>query len=244
MRSSSPSRTRSSTCASGAQIAELVHLVVPRPLGAEVRARRMRRVEHVGHERLRPRMPVEPGADELAVVVPAVARIGRGVDRQHREAAGAHPFEDRGALLVAPRRLADREERERAGGAELGRTQRPRTSSTRWGARPCSSRDLRDADRGLVEHAVHPGRPVGVGRDLRDEEQTIGHGERRYSVYLFTRSRRASGTGTPRSGRCARATDTGGARSATARRPAGARRGTRRTRSSSARSPTPGATRT
>ena len=55
----------------GAQIAELVHLVVPLPLGAEVRARRMRRVEHVGDEGLRPRMTVEPGADELAVVGPA-----------------------------------------------------------------------------------------------------------------------------------------------------------------------------
>ena len=37
-------------------------------------------------------------------------------------------------------------------------------------------RDLRDADRGLVEHAVHAGRSGGVGRDLGDEEQRVGHG--------------------------------------------------------------------
>ena len=36
-------------------------------------------------------------------------------------------------------------------------------------------RDLRDADRGLVEHAVHAGRPVGVRRDLRHEEAPAGH---------------------------------------------------------------------
>jgi len=35
---------------------------------------------------------------------------------------------------------------------------------------------LPDADRGLVEHPVDPGRSGGVGRDLGDEEQRVGHG--------------------------------------------------------------------
>ena len=36
-------------------------------------------------------------------------------------------------------------------------------------------RDLRDADRGLVEHTVHARRPVDVRRDLRDEQQRGAH---------------------------------------------------------------------
>ena len=55
----------------------------------------MRRVEHVGDERLRPRVAVEPRADERAVLVPAVARVGGGVDRTDREPAGADALEDR-----------------------------------------------------------------------------------------------------------------------------------------------------
>ena len=48
----------------GAQVAELVHLVVPGPLGPEMRARGMRRVDHVGDEGLRPRVAVEARPDE------------------------------------------------------------------------------------------------------------------------------------------------------------------------------------
>src|SRR5262249_5112021 len=42
----------------GPQIPELVHLVVPAPRAIEVGTRGMRRVEHVGGERLGPRMTV------------------------------------------------------------------------------------------------------------------------------------------------------------------------------------------
>ena len=50
---------------------------------------------HVGGERLRPRMAVEARADERAVVVPAVARVGRGVDGDDGQRA-AHA-RDRGS---------------------------------------------------------------------------------------------------------------------------------------------------
>ena len=96
------------------------------------------------------------------------------MDREHREVAGAYPVEDRGLLLRAPRRLADREERERPSVAQRGRVERAdvvdplRSEAVELG-------NLRDADRGLVEHAVHARGPVAVRRDLGDEQQAISH---------------------------------------------------------------------
>ena len=120
-------------------------------------------------------MAVEASADERAVVVPRVTRVGRRVDGEHGEVARTYTVEDRGLVLGAPRRLADREERERAGVAQRGRVERTdivdalRRKTLQLG-------DLRDADRGLVEHAVHTGGPVAIRRDLGDEEQPISHG--------------------------------------------------------------------
>ena len=105
-RSSSPSRTRSSTCASGRRSRNWYTSSCQLPLGAEMRARRMRRVEHVGDERLRPRMAVEAGADELAVLVPAVTRVGRGVDRAAPRAV--RRARRRGSRRVARRSTASR----------------------------------------------------------------------------------------------------------------------------------------
>ena len=121
-----------------AQVTELVDLVVPVPRGAEMRARRMRRIQHVGDEGLRPRMAVEASAHEHAVLVPGVTRVRRGVDGEQGEVAGAHTVEDRGLLLSAPWSLADREECERAGVAQRGGADRG-TSSTRCWLNPCSS---------------------------------------------------------------------------------------------------------
>src|SRR5258708_10208798 len=49
------------------EVAELIHLVVPAPVGTEMRARRVRGIEHVRDEGLGPGMAVEPRADDLPV---------------------------------------------------------------------------------------------------------------------------------------------------------------------------------
>ncbi len=122
-------------------------------------------------ERLGPRVAVEARADDRAVVVPAVARVGRGVDRQHREIAGAQPVERSLRCCLAPRRLTDGEERRTAGTVEVtGSSARARRRRVEP-ASPCDLGNLRDTRRGLVEHAVHARRTVAVRRDLRDEEQ-------------------------------------------------------------------------
>src|SRR5438477_1847053 len=82
----------------GSQLAELVHLVVPAPRGTEMPHRRMVRLEHIEGERLRPRVPVEASPDELSVLAPAVTRIGGGVNRDDRDASGAHGIEQCGLL--------------------------------------------------------------------------------------------------------------------------------------------------
>ncbi len=107
----------------GAQVAELVHLVVPAPGGAEVAQRRVVGLADLQGDVLRPRVAVEAGADQRAVVVPAVAAVGGRVDGEHPAAAGPHPVEERGPLGVVPRRLADREQghdrrRRQVGGGE------------------------------------------------------------------------------------------------------------------------------
>src|SRR4051812_5270588 len=151
----------------GPEITELVHLVVPRPLAAEVRACGVRQVEHVGPERLCPRMPVEARAHEAAVRVPAVARVGGRVNGDHRERTRTDALDDLGALGGAPRRLADREQRERPRVADRGRVERAhvidacRLETTQLG-------DLRDTHRGSVEDAMDAGGAVAVRRDLRD----------------------------------------------------------------------------
>ena len=134
----------------------------------------MRRIAHVGDERLRPGVAVEAGADERAVLVPRVARVGRRVDRADRETPRVHVLEDRGALIGAPRRLADREERERARFVEIVEVERAHVVDA-TGCEPVHLGDLGDADRGLVEHTVHAGRPVAIRRDLGDEQQGVGH---------------------------------------------------------------------
>ena len=158
----------------GPQVAELVDLVVPAPVGAEMRTRRMRGIEHVRDERLRPRVAVEARADDLSVLVPLVTRVGRGVDRADRHASGADAFHDRALLLRAPGRLADREQRECAGllngtDGELAHVLDPP------GAQPVHLGDLFDAYRGLVEHSVHARGPVAIRRDLGDEQQRVSH---------------------------------------------------------------------
>ena len=96
------------------------------------------------------------------------------MDRQHRERAGADSREDRRTLGLAPRRLADREQRERPRRSQRAGLDRShvvdahRREAVQLG-------NLRDADRGLVEHTVHAGRSVDVGRHLGDEEAPAGH---------------------------------------------------------------------
>jgi hypothetical protein len=119
-------------------------------------------------------MTVEARADERAVFVPRVARVGGGVDREHRERTGAYTGDDRGLLLRAPRRFADGEERERAGVAERGRVDRAHVVDPLSG-QTVQFGDLGDADGGLVEHPVHARRPITVRRDLGDEQQLIDH---------------------------------------------------------------------
>ena len=81
------------------QVAELVDLVVPSPRRAKVPERGMVGLEHVERERLRPRMAVEPCADEAAVVIPPVTRVGGRMHRDHRQAAGAQSGEQRALLF-------------------------------------------------------------------------------------------------------------------------------------------------
>ena len=168
----------------GAQVAELVHLVVPRPLGAEMRARGVRWVEHVGGERLCPGVAVEASPDERAVGVPRVARVGCGVNRQHRQATVAQPLEDHGLLFGAPWRLADREERECASFTHAQTSSIERTSVDAFGREAVHLGDLRDADCSLIEYAVHTRGAVAIRRDLRDEQQpaqTRQHGSLRFA---------------------------------------------------------------
>ena len=135
----------------------------------------MRRVEHVGGERLRPRVAVEARADERAVLVPPVARVGRGVDREHRRACPRAR-----ASRIAPRCVALHgvspivNSASARASRSVGRVERAHVVDP---LRPQAVQlgDLRDADRGLVEHAVHARRTVGVRRDLGDEQQAIGH---------------------------------------------------------------------
>src|SRR2546421_247326 len=56
-----------------AQVAELVHLVAPAPRRTEVGGGRVVGFDHVEGDVVGPRMAVEAGADEPAVLVPAVA---------------------------------------------------------------------------------------------------------------------------------------------------------------------------
>ena len=130
---------------------------------------------HVRGERLRPRVPVEAGADERAVLVPRVARVGRGVDRQHRQVAGADAVDDLGLLLRAPRRLADREQRERP----RRRATRPRRARARRrpaaAASPWSSATCATPTAAWSSTPCTPAGPVAVRRDLGDEEQAVRH---------------------------------------------------------------------
>ncbi len=118
-RSSSPSRTRNSTWASGRRSRNWYTSSCHRHSAPRCAHAGCARVEHVGDERLRPRMTVEARADDLAVLGPAVARVGRGMDGAHGEPARAHLLDDGTLLVGAPRRLADREQRERAGGGDV-----------------------------------------------------------------------------------------------------------------------------
>ena len=96
------------------------------------------------------------------------------MDRAYREATGADALHDRLLLLRAPRRLADREQRERTGLANRIDGQIPHILD-RPGAQPVHLGDLPDTNCGLVEHAVHTRGPVAIRRDLGDEQQRIGH---------------------------------------------------------------------
>ena len=156
------------------QVAELVHLVVPPPVGTQMRARGVRGIEHVRDERLGPWVAVETRADDLSVLRPRIAGVGCGVDRADREATGAHTLHDRLLLLRAPRRLTDREERECTSLANRVDRELPYVFDPP-GAQPVHLRDLTDSYRSLVEHAVHTRRPVAIRRDLGHEQQRTGH---------------------------------------------------------------------
>ena len=105
-RSSSASSTCEQDPGVGPQVAELVHLVVPAPRRAQVGEGRVVGLADLERDVLGPRMAVEAGADQQAVLVPAVAAVGRGVDGQHAGAPGPDAVEQRGALR--PRTTASR----------------------------------------------------------------------------------------------------------------------------------------
>ena len=150
-------------------------------------------------DRLGPRVSVEARADDLPEVAPAVAGVGCRVDRDDGERVRAQPLEQDRLLGRAPRGLADGEERERASRSEVAVVEvadvvdAPRPKSVEL-------RNLRDTDGGLIEHAVHSGRPVLIGRHLSDEEQRVGHGRSRYGGPLVPSSRGGRRGGTMRVG--------------------------------------------
>ena len=91
------------------------------------------------------------------------------MDREHREVAGVYPVEDHGLLLRARRRLADREQRKHPGRRAMCEIDRsdivdPLRAQTLWPG------DLRDADRGLVQHNVRSRGAVAIRRNLRHEQ--------------------------------------------------------------------------
>ena len=96
------------------------------------------RIDHVDGELLGPRVAVEPGADQRAVLGPGVAGIGGRVHAQNAEAAGLPRLDHGRSLGRRERRLADGEE-----GKDAGRPSwsgdRSRTSSTTTGERPAVS---------------------------------------------------------------------------------------------------------
>ena len=80
------------------------------------------------------------------------------MDRGEREPAGAQALEQRGALCLAPRCLADREQRERAGRREVAVVELADVVDAA-GAETVELRYLRDPDCGLIEDAVNTAGP-------------------------------------------------------------------------------------
>jgi hypothetical protein len=76
---------------------------------------------------------------------------------------------------LAPRRLADREQREAALEPARGSRSAAHVVDPRRGIELHSSAP-RPPDRGLVEHAVHPRRAVAVGATCVTNSSAIGHG--------------------------------------------------------------------
>src|SRR5438067_1872614 len=74
------------------------------------------------------------------------------------------------ALRFAPRRFPNGEQRESARVRDVVVIEDAHVVNAAR-LQTVELRDLRYADGGLLEHSVHPGRPVVVGRDLRYEQQ-------------------------------------------------------------------------
>ena len=156
------------------QVSEEVDLVVPGPLRAEVRRRRVAAVDHVDGEVLGPRVPVEARAEDLAVAGPGVAGVGGGMDAEDPQVAGAPCRLRHLLLLLGPRRLADGEEGQDAGRLEeVGRE--VADIADRDGREAGQVGELRQRRDRLGQGPVHACRSVHVRGDLGDDQHVPGH---------------------------------------------------------------------
>src|SRR5258708_6396012 len=131
-------------------------------------------VDDIEQDLLGPGMPVEAGADELAVFVPAVTGVCGRMDRHYGESTGPYAIEQRGPQLHAPRCLADREQGNDTSGGDLAHIKLADVGDAAR-AQPGQLGALVHASRGLVENAVHARGTVTVRRDLCHEQETRAH---------------------------------------------------------------------
>ena len=119
-----------------------------------------------------PGMAVEAGPHQLAILNPPVAAVGGGVDGDHACGPRAHTREQRSALVVVPRRLADGEQGDDPGVDEVLGRQGAHVGH-RIERHAGDVGQLRHRDGRLAEDAVHPSRTVPVGSGLGHQHQRL-----------------------------------------------------------------------